>query len=161
MRCVPTPVIARALCLELAPRTRRTALRGQPRVSATNRIRASFAAESTGGAAILTFNSLPIMPQISFFGARGCTLTAKRTATRLYFDCQKDGPVRFLAKKNGNIHRPGATPLAPFDAADICWSPQGWRRLKNFADPPAATLAEPPPPMRVQEAGGAFTVVAE
>src|SRR6185503_17137947 len=79
MRCVPTPVIARALCLELAPRTRRTALRGQPRVSATNRIRASFAAESTGGAAILTFNSLPITPQISFFGARGCTLTAKRT----------------------------------------------------------------------------------
>ena len=53
------------------------ALRGQCKVSARKSIKASFAAESTGGAVTLTFNSSPMVPPISFFDDRGWTFTAK------------------------------------------------------------------------------------
>src|SRR5438874_13821311 len=73
------PLIAMDLWREVSPRTIRTAERGHPRISAKNRTRASLAAESTGGAVTLIFNSLPTASQTSLRDARGCTFTESST----------------------------------------------------------------------------------
>src|SRR5260221_8488034 len=75
-----SPWIEIILWREVWPRSSCTELRGQSSLSARNLTSASLAAESTGGAVTLIFNSFPIAPPISFFEARGCTLTARQTA---------------------------------------------------------------------------------
>lgn len=71
----------------------RTAPRGQSRVCATKSINASFAAESTGGAVTLTFNSLPKISPMAFFEALGWTLRQMTTPSGLI--CKNGGMQLF------------------------------------------------------------------
>lgn len=67
------------LCLDVCPRSNSIRLRGQSSVSASKRIKASFAAASTGGAVTLIRNSLPNTSPTALVDARGCNLIDKTT----------------------------------------------------------------------------------